>query len=246
MAATVDLFDFEAASRALDRIKRVAVDMGEFKAEFSEIIGKVGFRFFVIASIPGPFDDLKKFVVLKEVPEEWEKIYLSNNYLEIDPVAERCRSATKPFLWNEAMMNLDKGSRSYMMMLEAARFGLTNGVCFPIHGVNGYEALISLSGKRGEISANDIRNLNMFCLYSFSLLKTIIRGSVISVPQLTRREREILMWTALGKTNKEISELLYLSVETISTHVKNIIKKLAVQNKAEAVATALRGGIIPG
>jgi DNA-binding CsgD family transcriptional regulator len=56
---------------------------------------------------------------------------------------------------------------------------------------------------------------------------------------LSMREREILKWVREGKTNREISEILGLSFKTVKNHVENILSKLGVTNRAEAVAKAL-------
>jgi LuxR family quorum sensing-dependent transcriptional regulator len=240
-----DRLDFNSTSAALDRIKGSAT-VEDFKVTFAEIIGGVGYSYFIVSGIPEQTADLRKFLVVMNVPAAWEKAYFAENYLEVDPIARRCLEWEQPFFWADVVAGLDPESPSYRMMAEAASHGLTNGVCFPIHGINGYTAGVSLSGKEGPISAGDVRNLHLFCIYSFGVLKTLVKNSVISVPALTKREKEILVWTALGKTNREIGELLCVSDETVATHVKNIIKKLSAQNKAEAVAIALRAGIIPG
>jgi len=51
---------------------------------------------------------------------------------------------------------------------------------------------------------------------------------------LTSREREVLDLLARGISNKEISKGLFVSVETVKSHVKNIYKKLEVKNRVEA------------
>jgi DNA-binding NarL/FixJ family response regulator len=48
---------------------------------------------------------------------------------------------------------------------------------------------------------------------------------------LTRRELLILKFVAKGCTNKQIAEKLFVSIETIKTHVKNIFRKLEVNNR---------------
>jgi len=59
---------------------------------------------------------------------------------------------------------------------------------------------------------------------------------------LTVREKEVLKAVAEGKCNKEISEMLYISTETVKSHVKNIYKKLKIKNRAEAVSVAVKKG----
>jgi DNA-binding NarL/FixJ family response regulator len=61
---------------------------------------------------------------------------------------------------------------------------------------------------------------------------------------LTAREVEVLRLLAKGKRNKEIAGDLGISDETIQGHVKNILAKLSVHDRTEAVAVAIRRGIV--
>jgi len=60
--------------------------------------------------------------------------------------------------------------------------------------------------------------------------------------QLTKREIEILRWTAEGKSSQEIANVLHLSVNTINYHIKKSITKLGVSNKTPATVLAQRLG----
>jgi DNA-binding CsgD family transcriptional regulator len=55
---------------------------------------------------------------------------------------------------------------------------------------------------------------------------------------LTPREREILLWAARGKSNREIAAVLYLAPGTIRKHLDNVYDKLGVSNRAGAVGRA--------
>lgn len=55
---------------------------------------------------------------------------------------------------------------------------------------------------------------------------------------LTLREKEVLQFIAEGKGNKEIASLLFISTETVKSHVKNIYRKLKVKNRVEAIRAA--------
>ena len=61
---------------------------------------------------------------------------------------------------------------------------------------------------------------------------------------LTEREREVLSLVAQGRTNREIGQALFLSENTIKYHLKSILAKLHLNNRAEAVAFALRSGLV--
>ena len=62
--------------------------------------------------------------------------------------------------------------------------------------------------------------------------------------QLTRRETEILRLVALGHTNAEIAEMLFLSVRTIDSHRAHIQSKLECRNRAGLVREALARGLL--
>jgi DNA-binding CsgD family transcriptional regulator len=55
---------------------------------------------------------------------------------------------------------------------------------------------------------------------------------------LSSREREVLEWLKMGKTSWDISQILCISERTVNYHVSNIIKKLGVVNRMQAVSVA--------
>jgi two-component system, NarL family, response regulator NreC len=69
-------------------------------------------------------------------------------------------------------------------------------------------------------------------------------GSEDSYDLLTPREREILQLIAEGKSNKDVANLLHLSVYTVETHRANIMEKLKLKSVPELILYAVRKGII--
>jgi DNA-binding NarL/FixJ family response regulator len=65
-----------------------------------------------------------------------------------------------------------------------------------------------------------------------------------SAEGLTRRELEVLQLIAEGCPNHEIGERLFLSEETVKSHVKTLLEKLQARTRAHAVAVAIRHGVI--
>jgi NarL family two-component system response regulator LiaR len=61
---------------------------------------------------------------------------------------------------------------------------------------------------------------------------------------LTDREREILQLLAAGVRNDDIAHQLFISPQTVQTHVRNLLAKLGVHSKLEAVAFAVKNGAI--
>ena len=64
--------------------------------------------------------------------------------------------------------------------------------------------------------------------------------------ELTERQREILQLIVEGRGNKEIADILHLSVKTIEFHRARIMAKLGVKTVAELTKAALQQGLIPG
>jgi two-component system nitrate/nitrite response regulator NarL len=63
-------------------------------------------------------------------------------------------------------------------------------------------------------------------------------------PALTPREHEILRLIAAGKSLPQIAQELYLGLTTVKTHVQHLYEKLGVSDRAAAVASAMRRGLI--
>ena len=64
------------------------------------------------------------------------------------------------------------------------------------------------------------------------------------LPQLTKREREVLRLLADGLSNEEIGKRLFLSPETVRTHVQKAMRRLEADTRTQAVALALRQSLI--
>jgi two-component system, NarL family, response regulator LiaR len=62
--------------------------------------------------------------------------------------------------------------------------------------------------------------------------------------ELTSRELEILLLMAQGKTNQEIADELFIALKTVKTHVSNILSKLQVQDRTQAVIYAFKHSLI--
>jgi DNA-binding NarL/FixJ family response regulator len=61
---------------------------------------------------------------------------------------------------------------------------------------------------------------------------------------LTEREREIVRWVGLGLHNAEVAAKLFISEQTVKTHLVNIFTKLGVRDRVELSRYAVRAGII--
>jgi NarL family two-component system response regulator LiaR len=76
-----------------------------------------------------------------------------------------------------------------------------------------------------------------------SVLQDLLRGGPL-VEELSEREKEVLRQLAHGRTNQEIAQELHVSAETVKTHVGNILSKLQLSHRTQAVVYALKQGLV--
>ncbi|NNU97582.1 response regulator [Anoxybacillus sp. EFIL] len=100
--------------------------------------------------------------------------------------------------------------------------------------------------------ASEIANAIRATFHGQSVFEPEVTGKMInnvrkqSLPheQLTSREMEVLLFIAQGKTNQEIAEELFISLKTVKVHVSNILAKLDVQDRTQAVIYAFKHGLV--
>jgi len=72
------------------------------------------------------------------------------------------------------------------------------------------------------------------------MMKMREKPQVLLHDELTAREMEILLLMAEGKSNQEIADVLFIAIKTVKTHVSNILSKLQVQDRTQAVIYAFK------
>jgi len=79
------------------------------------------------------------------------------------------------------------------------------------------------------------------------LLKDVARRTKTNLhsEKLTEREIEVLRLIVQGASNPEIAEELCITVNTVKSHVKNILYKLSLDNRTQVAAYAMRTGLVP-
>lgn len=118
-------------------------------------------------------------------------------------------------------------------------------------GAEGY-VLKNMSGEEFSRVLNDIANgeaplskgLAAKLLVEFARMSREPAPKGSDKEQLSDREREVLQEVARGASNKEIAARLFISESTASFHMKSILSKLHVRNRAQAVAHALQTGLV--
>jgi DNA-binding CsgD family transcriptional regulator len=224
--------------------------MTEDKASFLKNLGKpFGISNITYFSVKAPSTLGKGNRLLTTYSKEWQSHYLENNYACVDPVIAVAAQAFLPVDWAEVSKN---DSNSKIFFGDAADFGiLPQGVTIPVRGLVGETTLVSLHSNASPSEWKAIRSHMMADLVYFSHLlhEAILTSDVDELAQkpvyLTRRERQVLMWAAYGKTYWETGHILGLSERTVGFYMKNAMGKLSVATKCQAVAKAIVENHIP-
>lgn len=185
-------------------------------------------------------------------PEDWMTYYKENDYHTFDPVFQRILRKPGAFFWSDVVAGLDEKTaddpqmtvKAKGIMNEAGDAGLGGG--FGVSFMNEFGEVSGIGISKPD--ADNTRNYQE--LAEVYLLSSIFHDKYMSffvaqeLPKLTPREREILLWSASGKTDWEIATISGISSATVRFHWGNIFKKLGVNNKLSATITAVRQKLI--
>lgn len=124
--------------------------------------------------------------------------------------------------------------------LEAIEAGATGYILKDIPGANLATAIRSVCSGRALLHPTITRAL-MNRLSHLARLRGLDQTKSSS---LTAREVDIMMEVARGRTDDEIAKKFVVTPGTIKTHIRHILRKVSARNRAQAVAYALRKGLI--
>lgn len=131
---------------------------------------------------------------------------------------------------------LDSSARVVLL----STFNTDSDICRAIKaGAKGY---LQKEARREELS-QCIRSVHAGQLVFPADIASRLASELAEQP-LTEREQAVLSLLASGKSNREMATALYISETTVKTHLRNIFTKLNVISRTEAIATALRRGLI--
>lgn len=188
-------------------------------------------------------------VVISGYPDDWRARYAARRYLAIDPTVAHCAHSPRPLQWSELLADEAPERRAFMG--EAREFGLVTGASLPVRGGHGEAGMLSFSmRRRGRTAQADLQAAlpHLFLLSAYvheAVCRIAGRGQLPFQPRdLTARERECLLWAAEGKTSWETAQILGIAERTVTFHLGNVVQKLNVSSRQQAIARAVSQGLI--
>lgn len=120
----------------------------------------------------------------------------------------------------------------------------TAGIAFPVHADHSQCGLVVFFGAAIALPGNAVYDIHARCFSLFNAVSRIRPGEAGRARAMSKRELECLKLTANGYTSEEIARLLKLSVHTANQYLTQSAQKLDAVNRTQAVAKALRLGLI--
>jgi DNA-binding CsgD family transcriptional regulator len=195
----------------------------------------------------------ERFYLWTTVPPEWVAEYDKNSYVEIDPrVSYGWATWPPPLMWDRHIG--DKNPRVAAFLDRAAAFGIGSGLAVYLRD-GGNKIMFALNCPQRVLKARDRERIGAVtsqAMYLGTVLHSVFMSNVIlrGIPPihhgspLSARERQCLQLSARGMTSYDIGLKLAITERTANFHFSNIISKMGVLNRLEAIAMGVAHGLI--
>jgi LuxR family transcriptional regulator, quorum-sensing system regulator BjaR1 len=230
-----------AAFDLLDEFDRLD-NPNDIMSRMSAVLSQFGYTSFIIATVPEAIGNAQPEYLIDGWPPGWTELYSRKNFYLNDPVVARCRQSVDPFEWREVVYDPETNPRAAQIMHIAEDFKLKKGFVIPIIRDNGLMSGVVMAGERPDFDARAKRAMHLIGLYAHKCAATLLghEKPIAGARLLSEGEREVLAWTAIGKSSWEISVILDISEAAVVWRVKQAAGKLNAVNRTQAVVNAIK------
>jgi DNA-binding CsgD family transcriptional regulator len=180
-------------------------------------------------------------------PDAWIEHYMGNGLQNLDPTIGVSARSIAPVDWSKF-----KGNAGFKDVFVNGRdFGITDrGLTVPIRGPYGECGLLSVTRDTSEsdwvaLKSNILSTLQTAAVTMHdAVMQSDSLASVLRRPTLSLREVEVLQWTAAGKSQQDIGDILTISLRTVEVHLRSARTKLSALTTAQAVGRGISMGFI--
>ena len=224
-----------------------ATTIEQVKNHCQQLVSNIGLDFFLIGIETSPGEGAPPRVETN-YPAAWMERYARLQWMGHDPVVRHCRQSAVPLIWHRGRF---EDNAAQHLFEEASAYGVSAGVATSLRGVGRSHPMmmsVACDARADPKTDSWLQSLtptvHLLCSYAYEAICRIEEAHATAQISLTQRENECLHWAAAGKTSWETSRILRCSESTVNFHIRNIINKLNVSNRRQAVARALAIGLI--
>jgi LuxR family transcriptional regulator len=199
-----------------------------------------------LIGIPGSGAEWR-YVMTSNYPRSWQERYLRRGYYAIDPMVQYAKTATEPLVWSRELFAPEPLAA---LARDTLAEGFNNGWIQPLRDAGGGFGLLTLARSGGPVCTEELRAKLPMMQWLARVVHERLFGEFQSwqrnesLHKLTERELACLRLAAEGRIAAEIALLTGVGERTVNFHMANAIAKLGATNKTDAVALAMRLGLL--
>lgn len=211
----------------------------------AEMSREYGLRGYLLTALPATTStELLPHVLATNWPVEMLSSYDEAGLVLGSPVIRHLRGSTNPFTFDAVSTNSSRlDGKTEIATGLFRQYGLSRGAYFPAHNPLGQRGALAFAGDRPALAHMEMAELNAIANLVFTKVLECRADADAQVP-LSGREIECLSWVSAGKTSIEISGILGLSEYTVNHYLNRATRKLDAVNRVQAVAKAIRAGLL--
>ncbi|MGL4575215.1 MAG: autoinducer binding domain-containing protein [Burkholderiaceae bacterium] len=207
---------------------------------------QLGFEYCAyVARVPVPVTQ-PRHLFFSNTPRPWHERYRIEHLWESDPMFAQAQRTSLPVVWTDLLFE-----QAPEFAAAAREHGLVFGWSQLCIDALGARAVVSFMRSQGELTDAELTEKNESMAWTAQVLHAammMLDRAHFPVQQpaepLSYREREVLRWTADGKTAAEVAEILVITERTVNFHINRCIEKLKVNNKLAATVRAAMLGLL--
>ena len=181
------------------------------------------------------------------MPKGWRERYAEARHSDSDPVFRHVLKSGSPILWSECReraLSSGASKRSLSVFGEAAEFGLEDGFIMQAAGFGGIPGAVTFGGADPDLGPKAQLSLRLVAAFAYEGFRRQVEGFKPVPPSLSKRELEVLRWSAEGKTAWEIGTILTIGERTVRTYQDQVKTKYRVSTIIQAVVQAALDGTL--
>ena len=158
------------------------------------------------------------------------------------PLGGAAAKYQRPFFASDYASHTDRAYAEYWEAL--AGFGVIETLGVPMIGLGPNASMLSIWFERRDLSPREETAIKMASLMLAGRIRDMVDVNAPPPPRLTQRENDAIAFVADGKSDWEVSVILGIGQSTAHTHIENAKRKLGATTRAQAVARAVRLGLV--
>ncbi len=226
-----------------------ATSVGDFTRQIVSFIQDLGFSTFGAMVVTDHSPTMREFHIVNNAPDGYEETFRDRRLTVIDPVLQRCKHSSSPFVWDRR----DYASPQTSPLWEGQEpFGYRSGLAVGMHFARGRHFVFGANWARDRCEdapqfkaiAEDLLSFADHAQAAAFELTLPSKVDPHSACSLAGAELEALRWTMDGMTSWEIADRMSLSERHVTLLHRRAMQKLGCSTKYQAGLRAIRLGLI--